>query len=307
MVDGPVTTDDARRAVAEGRPDERVVSADRIDGGTNTLYRVETDGGAYVVKFNTFVGAEITAAEVAVLRLLADTDVPVPRVVAAALDPAAGPASFVMTALPGAPPTEVTPALAEGMGRVLRRFPSVADVDGYGRLQHTPGATPPLTGSADTWREYVQWYVGMLLAKPSDRVADLVGPVRGVVDETLDSVPERPDPAVVPDDYRPANVHVADGEIVGVLDLERAARGDLRLALVKSGYLLSRDGPSGEADRLRAALYSGFDAGVPDALERCYRAVAVASEIRGFDIWWDDAEADAAAETLRGIVDELTG
>ncbi|ELZ27594.1 hypothetical protein C475_06730 [Halosimplex carlsbadense 2-9-1] len=308
MADGSPTERDARRAIAEAVPDERVRSTARIDAGTNTLYRVETDAGGYVVKFNTFVGPDITAAEVEAYRLLADSDVPVPRVVDAVLDPAEGPAYFVTTALPGDPPRDVSPALARRMGRVLRDFSSVSGVDaidGYGRLQHAPGATPPLAGSADTWREYVEWYVEMLLSKPSDRVADLVDPVRGVVDGTLDAVPRRPDPAVVPDDYRPANLHVADGEIVGVLDLERAARGDLRLALEKGGYLLTRDGPAGGGERLRAALYEGFGSDVPDELRRCYRAAAVASEIRGFDIWWDD-DADEAAETLHGIVDKLS-
>jgi len=244
MTDGSPTDADARRAVADSLPDDRVVSVAPIAGGTNTLYRVETREGAYVVKFNTFSGLEITAAEVETYRLLADSDVPVPRVVNAALDPADGPAYFVMTALPGEPPADVTPALARQIGRVFRGFSATGDaIDGYGRLRNAPEATPPVAGSADIWREYVDWYVDMLLAKPSEPVADLADPVRGVVDRTLDAVPRRPDPAIVPDDYRPANVHVADGEVVGVLDLERAARGGLRLALVKSGYLLGRDHP----------------------------------------------------------------
>ena len=310
MTDGSPTAEDARRAVADALPDERVVAVDRVAGGTNTLYCVATDEGGYVVKFNTFVGLEITAAEVAVYRLLADADVPVPRVVDAVLDPADGSAYFVMTALPGEPPVDVSPALARRMGCMLREFPSVDGIDGYGRLQHAPGVTPPVTGSADTWREYVDWYVDMLLAKPANGVADLADPVRGVVDRTLDAVPRRPDPAVVPDDYRPANLHVADGEIVGVLDLERAARGDLRLALVKSGYLLGRGhSPAGpvEATGLRSALYAGFDAEVPDTLERCYRAAALASEIRGFDVWWDDPERSERAAELRSMVGELAG
>jgi hypothetical protein len=83
------------------------------------------------------------------------------------------------------------------------------------------------------------------------------------------------------------------------------ARGDLRLALVKSGYLLGRDHPEAGADRLRDALYEGFDADVPETLEDCYRAAAVASEVRGFDVWWDDDEADERAVELRATVEGL--
>jgi Ser/Thr protein kinase RdoA (MazF antagonist) len=307
MTGSEVTAVRAKRAVADALDAATPTAATPIDAGTNTLYRVATAESDYAVKFNTFVGREITAAEVAVYRLLADADVPVPRVVDAVLDPPSGPAYFVMTALPGDSPAEVSPELARRLGRVLRGFSSVAaDIDGYGRLQHAPGATPPVTGSADTWRAYVDWYVEMLLSKPGDRVADLADPVRGVVDRALDAVPRRPDPAVVPDDYRPANVHVADGEIVGVLDLERAARGDLRLALVKSGYLLGRERPTGESARLRDALYAGYGADVPGEVERCYRAVAVASEIRGFDVWWDDAVTEERAAEVRTAVGELT-
>jgi aminoglycoside phosphotransferase (APT) family kinase protein len=306
MTGSEVTAAQARSAVADALDDATPTGATPIDAGTNTGYRVETTGGAYVVEFATFVGPEITAAEVAVSRLLADTDVPVPRAVDAALDPPSGPAYFVMTALPGDPPTAVSPGLARQMGQILGGFSAVsADIDGYGRLEYAPESTPSVAGSADTWRAYVEWYVDMLLAKPGDGVADLVDPVRAVVDRTLDAVPRRPDAAVVPDDYRPANVHVADGEVVGVLDLERATWGDLRLALVKSGYLLTRDHPT-EGTRLRDALYAGFGADVPEALERCYRAAAVASEIRGFDVWWDDADREERAGELRSTGRELT-
>jgi len=175
MTDGSSTEADARRRRRPSRRPGRLGRA--IAGGTNTLYRVETREGAYVVKFNTFSGLEITAAEVETYRLLADSDVPVPRVVNAALDPADGPAYFVMTALPGEPPADVTPALARQIGRVLRGFSATGDaIDGYGRLRNAPEATPPVAGSADIWREYVDWYVDMLLAKPSEPVADLADP-----------------------------------------------------------------------------------------------------------------------------------
>ena len=47
------------------------------------------------------------------------------------------------------------------------------------------------------------------------------------------------------------------------------------------------------------------DADVPETLEECYRAAAVASEVRGFDVWWDDDEADERAAELRATVEDL--
>jgi len=309
MTDPSVGLSDARRAVADAVPDERVAAVQRVDDGTNAVYRVETDADAYVVKYNTFSGRELLAAEVEVYRLLADTDLPVPRVVDATLDPADGPASLVTTALPGSSPgaDAVTPALAREMGSALCAFAPVPSLGGYGRLRRDPDRTPPLVASDDSWRDYVDWYAEVLLSKPSDALADLADDVRTVIGETRSVIPPEPDPALVVHDYRPANVHVdADGRLVGVFDLERAAVGDLTLSAVNTAYLLTRHRPD-EAAQLRAALFEGFGGEVSGERRRCYRALAVAREIRGFDFWWGDAAVtDGEAANVRRIVEGLT-
>ena len=309
MTDASVDPVDARRAVANAVPDKRVAAVRRIDAGTNAVYRVETDADAYVVKYNTFSGRELLAAEVEMYRLLADTDLPVPRVVDAALDPANGPAFLVMTALPGSSPdgAAVTPALAREMGAGLRAFASVPSLGGYGRLRRDPDRTPPLVAPEDSWRDYVDWYAEVLLSKPSDPLADLADDVRAVIDETRSAIPPEPDPAFVVHDYRASNVHVnADGRLVGVFDLERAAVGDLHLAVVNTAYLLTRHRPA-EAAQLRDALFEGFGGEVSGERRRCYRALAVAREIRGFDVWWGDpAVADEEAANVRRIAETLT-
>ncbi|WP_436922993.1 aminoglycoside phosphotransferase family protein [Halosimplex amylolyticum] len=309
MTDGSVSPADARGAVADAVPDERVETVRRMEDGTNAVYRVETDADAYVVKYSTFSGRELLAAEVEVYRLLADTDLPVPRVVDATLDRADGPAFVVMEALPGSSPDgdAVTPAVAREMGATLRGFASVPPLGGYGRLRRDPDRTPPLVAREDSWREYVDWYADMLLSKPSDALADCADDVRAVIDETRPAVPAEPDPALVVSDYRPSNLHVdGDGRVVGVFDLERAAVGDLRFALVNAAYLLTRHRPA-EAEQLRAALFDGFGDAVGGEVRTCYRAVAVAREIRGFDFWWDDRSVvDEEAANVRAFVKELT-
>jgi len=302
MDEQAVDRTNAACAVADALPAD--ASVDRtvpIDAGTNDVFRVETCVGDRVVKFNTYSEFATMAAEVEIYRLLADTDVPVPGVVDADLD--SDPAYFVMEALSGAPPTEARPALAEQMGETLRAFASVPDVEGYGRLHHEPDAPHSLAASADTWREYVEWYVDHILSRYCDRFADLVDPVRDVVVDRLDAVPREPDPAVAYHDFRPANVHVADGEIVGVVDIERADLGDIRYTLVETEYLLTRHRPD-RADRLRRALYAGFGTDPDERVRTCYRALAVAREIRGFDAWWDDG-ADEKAANVRRIAEEV--
>lgn len=332
---GPGT---ARTAVADattGR--ESDLSATRIDAGTNAVYRVDAPEGSYVVKFSTFSGLATMAAEVEVYRLLADAPLPAPRVVDAVLDPPEGPAHVVMAAVPGETPTEVTPSLATQLGRHLHGFAAFdADVEGYGRLhyagdaaavQSTPitatsvaqsptDASVPLVAETDSWRTYVDGFLDHILSRPSDRFTDLVDPVRDVVDRTLSAVPDAPEPAVAYHDYRPANVHVdADGDVVGILDLERADLGDVRYTLVDAEYLLTRHRPADQAARLRDALYrgyrnveDGYDTAVPERLRACYRALAVAREIRAFDVWWaDDPNADEKAADVRAVVRELTG
>jgi len=296
----------AERAVADAVPDEQVVSASRVDAGTNAVYRVETIENAYFVKFNTFSGAEIFAAEVEVNRLFADADLPVPRVYDAVFDPPEGPAYAVVEALPGESPEQVTPALAREMGETLRAFATIPPIDGYGRLERDATRSPPLVTRQDTWPEYLRWYADVQLSKPAEALAELVPDVWSVIEETLPGVPREPDPALVFDDFRPPNLHVdSGGAIVGVFDLERTAVGDLRQALVNTGYLLTRHPTTDHPERVRGALSAGFGTDVEGDLRDCYRALAVAREIRAFDVWWDDAVAADRADEVRVFVDEL--
>lgn len=315
MDDESVSARRAERAVAEAvdnavtdaGPDEAVRSASRVAGGTNAVYRVETSDDAYFVKFNTFSGVEIFATEVELYRLLADTDLPIPRVFDAVLDRAEGPAYAVLEALPGESPEEVTPGLAREMGATLRSFASIPPIDGYGRLQRDAERSPPLVTRQDTWPGYIRWYAEVQLSEPADGLTDLVPAVRSVIDETIEAVPREPDPAVVFDDFRPPNIHVdSDGAIVGVFDLERTAVGDLRQALVNTGYLLARHPTTDRPDQVRSALSAGFGTDVDGDRRDCYRALAVAREIRAFDIWWDDDVADERADDVRRFVAELT-
>ncbi|MFB6140732.1 MAG: aminoglycoside phosphotransferase family protein [Halosimplex sp.] len=309
MTDASVGPAEARRAVADAIPDESVGVVRRLDDGTNAVFRVEADSGAYVVKYSTFSGRELLAAEVELYRLLARTDLPVPRVVDAALDTGERPAFVVTESLPGASPEAdaVGPALAREMGATLREFASVPPLGGYGRLRRAPDRTPPLVAPEDTWRAYVEWYADVLCSKPAAPLAACADDVRAVIDETLPAVPAEPEPALVVSDFRPSNLHAgARGRIVGVFDLERAAVGDLRFALVNTAYLLTRHRPE-LTEELRDAIFDGFGDEVDGELRRCYRALAVAREIRGFDFWWGESgNADEQAANVRRIVAELT-
>lgn len=309
MTEPDVMASDAEHAVADAVGNETAgASATRLDAGTNAVYRVETAAGSYVVKFNTFSEFDAMAAEVQIYRLLSDADLPVPRVVDAVLDPDGGPAYFVMEALPGEPPAAATPSLARQMGACLPEFGSISgDFGGYGRLHYDPDSSPPLSTHSESWRAYVEWYVDHILAKPTDRFRDLVDPIRTAVTDRLDAVPHEPDPAIAYHDFRPANVHVDDaGDLVGVLDLERADLGDVRYTLVETAYLLARHRPDDDAERLRRALYEGFGAEPAEPLRTCYRALAVAREIRGFDFWYDDPNGeDEKAADVRSVADEL--
>ncbi|NHN46705.1 phosphotransferase [Halostella sp. JP-L12] len=332
---------DAVAAAAATALDRTVTSATHVHEGVNAVYRVDcADGSRAALKTPLLPSDDIFLAEPELLaRVGRETTVPVPTVLATVESNAgalAGPyfltryregrAAEGVLALSAAERTR----LVHRAGRHLAAIHRVRVADRFGDLRAVDGGLTTDPG-CDSWAvrfddmaaEAADGLRGdARIADPDPRFADLAPAVRealmsGDVDRAVD-------PAVLHNDYRPANLVLApEGDdpplVRAVLDFGGCSTGDglLDLAHAEDALVDMPLGGTAAAAPLRDALRSayvgarGLDSGVAfgDRYRR-YRLYARAWRLGLFEYWAEFAredDRDAVARRWRAFVRELLG
>jgi aminoglycoside phosphotransferase (APT) family kinase protein len=207
------------------------VAAERFAGGqSNPSYRLQTGSGAYVLRRKPpgvlLPSAHAVDREFRVMRALADTEVPVPRVHALCEDDAViGSAFYVMEYLDG---------------RIFwdQRLPEIASRAERGRMFDSMNAVIAAlhnvdygaVGLGDFGRPGN--YMGRQIARWARQYRASQTETIEAMDRLIDWLPEHlpPDspPAIVHGDYRIDNLvfHKTEPRVIGVLDWELSTIGD---------------------------------------------------------------------------------
>jgi aminoglycoside phosphotransferase (APT) family kinase protein len=207
------------------------VAAERFAGGqSNPSYRLQTGSGAYVLRRKPpgvlLPSAHAVDREFRVMRALADTEVPVPRVHALCEDDAViGSAFYVMEYLDG---------------RIFwdQRLPEIASRAERGRMFDSMNAVIAAlhnvdygaVGLGDFGRPGN--YMGRQIARWARQYRASQTETIEAMDRLIDWLPEHlpPDspPAIVHGDYRMDNLvfHKTEPRVIGVLDWELSTIGD---------------------------------------------------------------------------------
>jgi aminoglycoside phosphotransferase (APT) family kinase protein len=207
------------------------VAAERFAGGqSNPSYRLQTGSGAYVLRRKPpgvlLPSAHAVDREFRVMRALADTEVPVPRVHALCEDDAViGSAFYVMEYLDG---------------RIFwdQRLPEIASRAERGRMFDSMNAVIAAlhnvdygaVGLGDFGRPGN--YMGRQIARWARQYRASQTETIEAMDRLIDWLPEHlpPDspPAIVHGDYRTDNLvfHKTEPRVIGVLDWELSTIGD---------------------------------------------------------------------------------
>ncbi|AFR51035.1 phosphotransferase family protein [Gordonia sp. KTR9] len=294
-----------------------VTSFATLPGGHSGLtYRVETDGGNFVVKAvpegQRAIGRHDMMRQAAILSALADTDVPVPRVVE--IDPEE-PAWFAMELVAGEslepvldnPP--VRPDLAAArMVRAAEILPRLHAVD----HRRIPGAGEVLS-PADELRRWTR----TLRAVPPE----LVDGGEKLLALLTDCIPEGVDPVLVHGDYRLGNIIAGGDEPVALIDWEIWSIGDPRVEL--GWFLVFADGTNfpgvgrevaglPSAGDLVAAYTGTSGSGLPemtwfDALGRLKMAAIMGHNLRRHrEGRHHDPDQEKLPDTISRLIDTAT-
>lgn len=311
---------DAARAGVSGE----VISVDHIPKGSNTSFRVETDSGRYVVKYNTFSTYSTFRAEYALLHFLyrgSDIPSPVPIGRSSGMEGDTRHACFVMEELPGQPATPLTeeynPELVRQLGALIRDFADagVGEFEGYGRIRDRISAESEdsLEAGDPSWREYYSGYVDRVVGQAAgisrDDLVARGDDLRDALAEVINAVPAQPRTELVHPDMRLENILVDESgtaTIVGAFDFERVDSGDSLYTLVNTHYLLSRGLDEETSARVRADLRDGYGDWPGAELERAYRIGAIAKEVRGFENWWGDLPEEDYQSHLTRVKNAVT-
>lgn len=253
---------------ALGRPPDAVAAVD--EGLDHDTYRVDA-GGAYVLQI---AGPDADAPlerGVACYRLLAETAVPVPRVVAEGV--VDGRPYALVERLPGETPVGGAPdPVVRSAGRTLAWLHGVRAFDTPGPLSVADGE--PTSGERSPDPDDV----GALRAAGMDAAADALAALAPPVD--------RPPYVLCHGDFSPDNVLARGDEVTGVVDFDYAHAGDAARDLALAATAFWVHDPT--ADRpVRGTLYDGYRAVRPvdgfDAREPRLRAATLGAVVAGLE------------------------
>lgn len=331
---------DAVAAAAAAALDREVTDAARVHRGVNAVYRIDfANGDRAALKTPLLPPDAVFLAEPELLRRVArETAVPVPDVLAtveADAGPLAGP--FFLTRYAAGRNVDGVLALSAAererlvreAGRHLAAVHRVRVADGFGDL-HLVGGGLTTSPKHDSWGA---WFGEMAdeaaaglrgegrVADPVPRFADLEPAVREAL--TGDEIGDRSvAPAVLHNDYRPANLVLApEGEgpplARAVLDFGGCATGDglLDLAHAEDALVDMPLGGTASAETLRDGLRTAYagERGLDPAVAfgeryRRYRLYARVWRLALFEYWAEFAREDdatAVAARWRAFVREL--
>jgi len=283
--------DDTVAAIAErdlGAPPDDVAPV--AEGLRHETYVLTVAGRDYVLQFaasGDSRGVDSLARGLHWYVALQETDIPVPRVVSERVAEFDDRRYVLVEKLPGTTgERDVSPARTRNAAASLAAVHDHAAFDTAGVPVEADGE-PSVRACGDaTFREWVQRDVSESAGHLRD--AGLVSAADGlerVLDEFADRLPESFDPVLCHGDFSPDNVLFRGGEVVGVLDFDRARAGRAEWDLAAAANAFWMHDPTADWAN-RETFYEGYRAVRPvaGAFEYCeplYRAATLAGHVAG--------------------------
>jgi Ser/Thr protein kinase RdoA (MazF antagonist) len=281
-------------------------SVQRIEEGLlHETYAITCGGTQYVLQFT---GREPDKRDslrrgAECYELLSDSEIPVPRVVAAEWTQPDTRGYLLVEKLPGKSATlEISPEKVRTAGRTLARIHTVRTFERAGWLTVDGdglSVRPFDDGPRGRRREQLRRGVQVLVAEGLETAGRAVECVLGEGNVYFPSVTR---PVLCHDDFSPDNLLFRDGAVTGVLDFDRAYAGHAQRDLVHSASAFWMHDP-GVDWAVRDAFYEGYrehsDLGSSFAeIEPLYRIETLVSLVVGM------LDATGLSEYEREFYDE---
>ena len=278
----------ARREL--GTAPERVV--DVTEGLLHETYELRCDGREYVLQFATDATGDRRDSlhrGLNCYRLLQQSGLPVPEVVAETVGQGGENGYVLVTALPGETGERaISPERTRTAGRYLAEIHSARNFGSAGWLQFGNGKPTVRRFEEGSLRRRLRRTVDENAAVLREAGLVAVGDeLDGLVDRLGDRVPESFRPVLCHNDYSPDNVLFRGNDVTGILDFDRACAGHSHRDLVKAANAFWMHDPSADWD-VRESFYEGYrETGTTDlggSFQRCeplYRVETLADLVAG--------------------------
>ena len=293
-----------------------------LDEGLNSVYRVRSNDGEFIVKecTNDRNDIEWFRAEPLIYERLESLEIPSPEVIYTDLYPEEGNEFFVMTKMEGVNPSgfkkdidfDVLKGILREFGRILGVIHSNTEMDGYGMLGGFEGSINN-TDEAEKWIWHLQGAVEEmedLIEDGWDKAPELDYPSEERIAELL---PESPQAVLLHLDNRLDNLLIDDNQVTAFLDWSHPEAGHHEYDIVRAEYLLI-DYDLGFLDEerkkdLREALYEAYEGEMKiekedfEKRKNLYRKITVIWIMAGFPNWGAEFEPDKKKSFRKKLVE----
>lgn len=255
--------DDEIASIVKRELDETPVRSTQIEEGLlHETYELSCDGGDYVLQFSSDAGDDREDALRRGLNwyiLLQNSEIPVPGVVTEEVKESNGRKYILVEKLPGKTgERDISPERVLNAGRHLAKIHNVWSFDTAGWIRfedHGPSVQEFGEGNLkQRTQRKIEESCGIL----QDGGLETVGnEIERVFDQWGRDLPDDFQPVLCHNDYSPDNVLFQDGEVIGILDFDRAYSSHNQRDLVKAANCFWMHDPCSDWN-IRATFYDGY-------------------------------------------------
>lgn len=276
--------------------DQTIQNISEIEDGTDTILKIETSEGMYILKSHSFDGLtkEEFETEANLLKYLSNFEIPTPLFHTSGVH---NQTSYIITGYKEGEHPNFEKYTEDELYTFIEQYfkydaeinsiplPSVEE---YGALTDIDSQKAEFKTGYKTWREFFLTMTGYLVddisVSDSPYTEEEVTQVHNAIIQNSSSIPEKPMASYIHFDYRPGNILALEsGEITSVLDWAKGLIGDNHFSTIEAYFYLTYS--LEQTPHSRDIVPSTFTKQITPKKHHIYMLFFYLCEMSAFNIW----------------------